>query len=290
MKQKVTLLVLLLSVFADMQAQPSQTQVKNDFLGNGVTAVEGIVISKEWYKDHYLWKASFRTTLPVKPEEVDGLRGVTLVRHVVAHYECSGSSCSKTWSGLVFSEYKGINLPQPSNSELLAILQKQMQSDPSKLVRSMSSKVSFDSAKITDAKIEWVNPRKLNFNALLYYKEEVSYTEIGVIESPLTITLIRSSINSPLQFDFSYQRWGQNRELTRYKTESNAAQPVSTNNTTTAPVTGSWKAGDKVLVEENGKWYDATVLQVRPGEWFIHYDGYDSKYDLWVGLSRIKNK
>ena len=46
--------------------------------------------------------------------------------------------------------------------------------------------------------------------------------------------------------------------------------------------------GDKVQVEENGKWYPATVLNTRPGEWFIHYDGYSSQYDLWVGPSRIK--
>jgi hypothetical protein len=48
--------------------------------------------------------------------------------------------------------------------------------------------------------------------------------------------------------------------------------------------------GDKVLVEENGKWYPSTVLQVRTNEWFIHYEGYASSYDLWVGPSRIKNK
>ncbi len=52
----------------------------------------------------------------------------------------------------------------------------------------------------------------------------------------------------------------------------------------------SFKKGDKVLVEEDGKWYPATVLDVRTGEWFIHYDGYSSQYDLWVGPARIKNK
>jgi hypothetical protein len=53
---------------------------------------------------------------------------------------------------------------------------------------------------------------------------------------------------------------------------------------------GNWKPGDKVMVEENGKWYPSTVLQVRTNEWFIHYDGYASSYDLWVGPSRIKNR
>jgi RNA binding activity-knot of a chromodomain len=52
--------------------------------------------------------------------------------------------------------------------------------------------------------------------------------------------------------------------------------------------TTTFNKGDKVQVEENGKWYSATVLDTRPGEWFIHYDGYSSQYDLWVGPARIK--
>ncbi len=60
--------------------------------------------------------------------------------------------------------------------------------------------------------------------------------------------------------------------------------------TSSPPVAGAWKAGDKVMVEENGKWYPSTVLYVRTGEWYIHYDGYDAKYDMWVEASRIKNK
>lgn len=281
-------IAMLLSCAA--AAQPTTALVKKDFMTNGVTAVEGIVINKEWYKDHYLWKASFRTTIPVKPEEVDGLKGVTLVRHVVAHYECSGTSCSRTWNGLAYSEYKGINLPQPSAAELAAILYKQMQDDPSKLVRSMSSKVSFDSVKVTDPKTEWINPRKLEFKALLYYKDEVSYTEIGVVESPLTVTLTRKSINDPLRFEFAYQHYEMNRELGRFKKTAPAVAAAAEDTPPAPPPAGAWKAGDKVLVEENGKWYPATVLQVRAVEWFIHYDGYSSQYDLWVGPSRIKNK
>jgi hypothetical protein len=286
MKKTAITLFLLAASIQFALAQPSQSLVISDFKKNGVTSVEGIVINKEWYKDHYLWKASFRTITPVKPEEVDGLKGVTLVRHVVAHYECGGSTCSRSWNGLAYSEYKGINLPAPTNDQLISILKKQMETDPSLMVRSMSGKVSFDSVKIKDPKTEWINPRKMQFQALLYYKEEVSYTEIGVIESPLVVTLTRSSINSPLVFDFGDQYYEQNRELARFKKD--AIPPSSTS--ATASVAGAWKPGDKVLVEENGKWYPATVLQARDNEWYIHYDGYSSQYDLWVGPSRIKNK
>jgi RNA binding activity-knot of a chromodomain len=284
------LILLILHGFTTL-AQPSQTQVKNDFMKNGVTTVEGIIINKEWYKDHYLWKASFRTILPVKPEEVDGLKGVTMVRHVVAHYECGGSNCSKTWSGLAYSEYKGINLPAPNKEELAVLLKQQMTTDPSKLVRSMSSKVSFDSVKIDDPQVEWINPRKLQFAAKLYYKDNVSYTEIGVIESPLSVTLERPSIQSPLAFRGAYQYFEKNVELARYKANGTTSAPVAVSDVASPTTTaGAWKVGDKVMVEENGKWYPASVLQVRAGEWFIHYDGYDSKYDLWVGISHVKNK
>lgn len=288
---KLCLFVLFIGFCSSGFAQPSQTQVKNDFMKNGVTAVEGIIINKEWYKDHYLWKASFRTILPVKPEEVDGLKGVTLIRHVVAHYECSGSNCNKTWSGLAYSEYKGINLPTPTNDELAAFVKKQMDTDPSKLVRSMSSKISFDSVKVVAPETEWVNPKRLEFKAMLYYKDKVSYTEIGVIESPIGVSLERASINEAFQFRSCYQYFEKNTELARYKeTEATTTATTTTTTTTTTPVAGNWKVGDKVLVEENGKWYPSTVLQVRPGEWYIHYDGYDAKYDLWVGPARIKNK
>lgn len=447
-------LKLLLPLYAILfssaiNAQPSQTQVKNDFLKNGVTTVEGIIINKEWYKDHYLWKASFRTILPVKPEEVDGLKGVTMVRHVVAHYECGGS-CSKTWSGLAYSEYKGINLPTPSSAELNAMLTKAAADDPSKFFRSMSGKYGITEIAVhsTEPKFEWINPKKLSFNAYKKNKEEVSYTEIALVETPLLVTLIRDGLKTPWRIDGAAEVREQLVEISRSKktdagnsglisgndagaeaankadvvklkvptppkfTSAEAAAKdayimlfnlsreqydyyfimlmspqlrcdncVYTPNGNGAPkvkyilesaydgnglfrdqycmnvpmvvegnavyfknkkgaesyfmidnvngfyyinsgnirvdkdaavnsamkaivcngemsaspvsapaVSGTWKVGDKVLVEENGKWYPSTVLQVRTNEWFIHYDGYASSYDLWVGPSRIKNK
>lgn len=452
MKQTRIITTLLLISFSSIcAAQPSQTQVKNDFMKNGVTAVEGIVINKEWYKDHYLWKASFRTTLPVKPEEVDGLKGVTMVRHVVAHYECGGS-CSKTWSGLAYSEYKGINLPTPSVAELNTMLAKSAADDPAKFFRSMSGKYGITEIRVNEKepKFEWLNPKKLAFNAYKKNKEELNDTEIALVETPLLVTLVRDGLKMPWRIDFASEVREQLVEISRSKKtdaansnmvnsndagaeaknkaeidrlkvpippkfttaeaaakdaytmlfnltreqydyyiimmmspqmrcdnckytpngngapkvnsiletaydgngtfrdqycktpsfsiEGNAAYFKNKKNdsgdswfmidkvgdyyyinsaslrvtkdaaanaalkniacgtaapsagiNTTVPA-GDWKVGDKVLVEENGKWYPSTVLKIRPGEWFIHYDGYASSYDLWVGSSRIKNK
>jgi len=449
--RKFLCLLCCLAAFLTASTQPSQTKVKNDFLKNGVTAIEGIVINKEWYKDHYLWKASFRSILPVKPEEVDGLKGVSMVRHVVAHYECTGSNCLKTWSGLVFSEYKGINLPVPSVAELNDLLKKEAASNPAAFFRSMSGKYGIAEIGIhpTEPKFEWHNPKKLSFQAFKKNKEEVSYTEVALVQTPLLVTLTRESLTSPWKMEYASEVREYLEELSRskktdeansglltgsdaaaeaknkaaiqqlkipmppkyttaeaaatdayvmlfnlnreqyyyylsmimspsmrcencqytlngngepkaryilewafdgngrfrdqfcmtpsFKTEGNtvyfknkkndygpdsyfmidkigdyyyinsaslqvtkdaAANTIlkSINCDEAAPgmpassSAGSWKAGDKVMVEENGKWYPATILKTRPGEWYIHYDGYSSSYDLWIGSSRIKNR
>ena len=75
-----------------------------------------------------------------------------------------------------------------------------------------------------------------------------------------------------------------------FKTIQCTAPTTVNNNTTTGSPSGnySFKKGDKVWVEENGKWYPATVLETKTNEWYIHYDGYSAKYDLWIGPERIK--
>ena len=291
MKKNFLILFIAIMVFVQLLAQPSQTLVKTDFLKNGVTAVEGIVIDKEWYKDHYLWKASFKTVLPVKPEDVDGAAGVTLVRHMAAYYECTGSNCKKTWSGLMHSEYKGIDLPAPANDTLAKRVREKMMTEPSELVLDMLSKLSFDSVKAEEPKIDWINPKKLQFISKIYYKERITTPETGVYESPFLITLERADTKSPFKFSKATQYFEKTIELARIKNNvgTTKTEPPPTI-TSTPPVAGAWKPGDKVLVEENGKWYPSTVLYVRNKEWYIHNDAFDSKYDMWVEASRIKNK
>lgn len=50
------------------------------------------------------------------------------------------------------------------------------------------------------------------------------------------------------------------------------------------------KVGDKADVLWKGKWYPATVKQVKGSECFIHYDGYGKSWDEWVGPNRIRIK
>ena len=51
----------------------------------------------------------------------------------------------------------------------------------------------------------------------------------------------------------------------------------------------SYNTNDKVSIEENGKWYPGVILEVKGGEYKIHYDGYDPKYDTWVTTVRLKS-
>lgn len=48
--------------------------------------------------------------------------------------------------------------------------------------------------------------------------------------------------------------------------------------------------GDKAKVEWKGSWYPASVIQVNEDQTrcFIHYDGYESSWDEWVGANRIQ--
>lgn len=50
----------------------------------------------------------------------------------------------------------------------------------------------------------------------------------------------------------------------------------------------AFNVGDKVSVQWKGQWYPATVLKVDNNKCFIHYDGYASSWDEWVGPARIK--
>ena len=48
------------------------------------------------------------------------------------------------------------------------------------------------------------------------------------------------------------------------------------------------KVGDKAQILWNNKWYPGKILEVKDGKYFISYDGYDAKWNEWVGKDRIK--
>ncbi len=50
----------------------------------------------------------------------------------------------------------------------------------------------------------------------------------------------------------------------------------------------AYSVGESVQVKWKGSWYPATVLKAGDGKYYIHYAGYGSNWDEWVGPGRIK--
>lgn len=50
----------------------------------------------------------------------------------------------------------------------------------------------------------------------------------------------------------------------------------------------AWKAGDKVEVKWNGKYYPATVNEIQGDRYKISYDGYGRNWDEWVSAASIR--
>lgn len=49
-----------------------------------------------------------------------------------------------------------------------------------------------------------------------------------------------------------------------------------------------WKVGDRIEVLWKRSWYKATIIGVKPGLYRIHYTGYASSWDEWVGPGRVR--
>ena len=50
----------------------------------------------------------------------------------------------------------------------------------------------------------------------------------------------------------------------------------------------AFDAGDKVEVDYGGSWYPGQVKEVKDGQFFVGYDGYDSSWDEWVESARLR--
>lgn len=53
----------------------------------------------------------------------------------------------------------------------------------------------------------------------------------------------------------------------------------------------SYKVGDKLEVYDpiEKNWFKSTIIKAENGQYFIHYEGYDSKWDTWVAPARMRN-
>ena len=54
------------------------------------------------------------------------------------------------------------------------------------------------------------------------------------------------------------------------------------------PFNNPFSVGQRVKVEWQNGWWDASILKMEQDSFFITYEGFDSSWDEWVGPSRIK--
>lgn len=53
------------------------------------------------------------------------------------------------------------------------------------------------------------------------------------------------------------------------------------------PLVG-WKVGDELEVEWKGTWYASKIIEVKDDQYKITYIGWDSKWDEWVTVKRMR--
>ncbi len=53
------------------------------------------------------------------------------------------------------------------------------------------------------------------------------------------------------------------------------------------PAPPRYYVGDRVWALWGGKWWDAVILKVSGESYYIHYVGYGSDWDEWVGPDRL---
>lgn len=452
MKQLLSAVFTLLITVSGF-AQPSKQQVVTRLTHNGVIKVEVVKIEKVWERGKYVWVAHATVTKAVPPETVDGLKGVTLLIATSAYYDLGAAQPYQVLGSESNGEYRGINLPLPTNDDLQKWGTEFGKNNPEKFFMQGNSILGIEQVIVTKPNCVWLHPRKLQFEAGALYVEKLTKETIQKVQSRCVIELHRNGLKEPwylgkaemmtnesryigniihvsdapqwdnaptlterkmvaesnaalhkmgiekppvftsgtqlalhvisklhtldkekmvlylgqlLRSDLkvpggalngngtemveravenAYTGWGKfkdqycivpariellgtrvafyNKEGSRYsyihatsengsyfiekidiakeKTKEEnarfAAMPCSDGSTTSTKTAATiqqpagnatFAKGDKVQVEENGKWYPATVLEVKPNEWFIHYDGYSAKYDLWVGPDRIK--
>ncbi len=52
----------------------------------------------------------------------------------------------------------------------------------------------------------------------------------------------------------------------------------------------NYGVGQLIQVYDNSTWYDATILNTRGNEYYIHFNGWGSSYDKWVTSDKVRPK
>ncbi len=147
---------------------------------------------------------------------------------------------------------------------------------------------------------------QLTFTAdeMIYATGKDSYTLVGnVLDMSayhIKYTLAKDGDGFYLILDpktkFKYNaEGGSTSTTTTSTTETNSTETktpeVTTSSTSSSTSAPKFKVGDKIEVYDAAyekKWFGADILKVKDGKYYIHYHGYDSKWDIWATENHVR--
>ncbi|MDX1386875.1 MAG: agenet domain-containing protein [bacterium] len=63
---------------------------------------------------------------------------------------------------------------------------------------------------------------------------------------------------------------------------------ISGKSTPSGSAPGTYAAGQRVKILWGSKWWNGRILKKKGNKYYISYDGYSSKWNEWVGKSRLR--
>jgi hypothetical protein len=308
----------VLFCFFNMQAfaQPTEADIKKQML-SAPNAISCSIVgdgTRTWNNDYNNYEYARGVEVVYTTEWPD----IKVKATGSAVYQYMGNG-QYSYRKMRVSENQYLGIPNPTSTEILGLINKNLQAFYTPQYYEIVEVI--DQPQLAE-KPRWFWHRPTSVSMLVRTKYCIisSYTNIDTLEDIREVRLYRNDMKGPwTRFIASTgnEETGSRKlgtatypeaVITRVKLQieqtpmqgakaisgSAKANPVQTSmdkaiSGETPSDVGKWPRGSRVLVKEGIKWYPASVLDTKPGEWFIHYDGYDAKYDLWVGESRIKD-
>lgn len=308
------ILGITLLVTTQTFAQPSEAEIKKQML-SAPGAVSCTIVgsgTRTWNSDYNNYEYARGVEVVYTTEWPD----IKVKATGSAVYQYMGNG-TYSYRKMRVAENQYVGIPNPTSAEVLGLINQNLQAFYTPQYVEIVEII--DPPQLAD-KPRWFWHRPTSVSMLVRTKYCIisSYTTIDTLEDVREVRLYRDDMNAPwTRFiaKIGDEESGTRKigtatypeaVITKAKaqieqtpmqgaralTGGSLAKPTASTSPKSSESTvneGKWHKGSRVLVKEGIKWYAATVLDTRPGEWFIHYDGYDAKYDLWVGESRIKD-
>jgi len=312
--QSAFVCLVLLNAYAF--AQPTEAEIKKQML-SAPGAVSCAIVgdgTRTWNSDYNNYEYARGVEVVYTTEWPD----IKVKATGSAVYQYMGNG-QYSYRKMRVSENQYLGIPNPTGAEVLSLINTNQQGFYTPQYYEIVEVL--EQPRLADQpRWFWHRPTSVSFLVRTKYCIISSYTTIDTLEDVREVRLYRDDMKGPWQRFIAKtgdEESGSRKVGTATYPEAviarvkaqieqtpmqgtkalsvvSAAKPAQAPSTTGVtgenPATsGKWPKGSRVLVKEGIKWYPATVLDTRSGEWFIHYDGYDAKYDLWVGESRIKD-